>query len=284
MDRRLGKVSWGPGNPRKRTSPDNWRQPIKWNKKAELGIPFGHRPKPRVFCSSLADWLDDEVPIEWLADLLDLIRRTPCLDWLLLTKRPHLWDERIGKVVGLSCITGCDSDSPHNWAGWLASRWLNGQPPENVWLGTTVEDQARADERIPLLLQIPARTRFLSCEPLLEPLDLVCMLTGDALHADKTGRWVDWIICGGESGRNARPMQAEWVRSLRDQCEYVHGGVPFFFKQWGEYAPNWFNDSTTGKKIDGSEWMDRVGGGRAGNVLDGCQHREFPESRYENDH
>lgn len=230
MDKRYHRVSWGKGNLRKRTSAANWKEPLKWNTQA---MPLDAEGKPRrarVFCASLADWLDEEVPLQWLADLLALIQATPNLDWLLLSKRPENWKKLIERVVGLSCLTGCLHTDPHGIAGWLANRWQHGDPPANVWVGTSVEDQTRADERTPLLLQIPAKVRFLSCEPLLGPVDL-----RQAHRAPIKLPSVDWVICGGESGPGARTMHADWARSLRDQCK--EKSVPFFMKQMDKKEP-----------------------------------------------
>lgn len=206
------------------------------------------RARQRVFCASLADWLDDEVPVEWLADLLALIHRTPNLDWLLLTKRPQNWRTRMDEVVRIEIPDGAAA-VPRCTAAALAAAWLKGVAAANIWLGTTVEDQTLAEERIPVLLDIPAMVRFLSCEPLLGPVDLTTVrwnrgdgYFGDCLspHHIPHGRIEDaplihWVICGGESGPNARPMHPDWARSLRDQCRAA--GVPFFFKQWGEWCP-----------------------------------------------
>lgn len=213
-----GGANWGPGAPRRRTSPANWQQVERWNREA------AHAPhRPRVFCASLADWLDAEVPVEWRADLFDLIRRTPNLDWLLLTKRPENWLACVEAVAGLQRADGADA---------FAIAWHQGQAPANVWIGTTVEDQTRAEERIPALLSIPARVRFLSCEPLLEAVNLDFghprHRTFDSYHAE-----IHWVICGGESGPDARPMLVEWADDLRRQCETA--GVAFFMKQLGAH-------------------------------------------------
>ena len=276
---------WGKGQPRKRMSEAYWRQPLKWN---ETGICVNcgysstrtegaHRApdggwcgdhdgnggiaqtfrRPRVFCASLADWLDDEVPIEWLADLLDLIRRTPNLDWLLLSKRPENWRDRL--MAAANYLRDKTNHVLRETCQWI-SDWVQwNKPPANVWIGTTVEDQTRADERIPLLLSIPAKVRFLSCEPLLGPVTLALMYCPDCctwtaskpVNSGKDvgcfhcgtykNQWfmreqgIHWVICGGESGPGARPMHPDWARSLRDQC--VAAGVPFLFKQWGEWLP-----------------------------------------------
>jgi protein gp37 len=252
---------WGKGKPRRRTSTALWNQVRKWNRDAErrrvsalhswpAGKPL-EWSRPRVFCASLADWLDDEVPVEWLADLLQLIHETPALDWLLLTKRPE-------NFTGRTCAAsfhlsgyrdGQTSENPTAapMSAWEAVMdWSRGICPlPNVWVGTTVEDQTRADQRIPKLLEIPARVRFLSCEPLLGPVDLFAACFNDDDPEEEKIQFgrnhrglrfgVDWVIAGGESGPGARPMHPEWARSLRDQCQAA--GVPFLFKQWGEWSP-----------------------------------------------
>ncbi|MDF3059339.1 MAG: hypothetical protein K0R17_3554 [Rariglobus sp.] len=291
---------WGKGKPRKHTSVAYWREPLKWNGEAEAS---GIRRK--VFCASLADWLDAEVPIEWLAELLDLIRQTPHLDWLLLSKRPENWSVRMGEVKHY-CTTRAHLMDLYRWVG----EWMLGNPPLNVWIGTTAEDQARYDERIAHLCLIPALYRFLSMEPLLSAVDM-------QLHANLPGermlRWhrpvkgmLHWVIVGGESGPGARPMHPDWARSLRDQC--AKAGVPFFFKQWGEYLPvgqflpnhGKITGGTAAKKglklhyaggahayEDGVAFAEtpdgrltfRVGKVAAGRLLDGREWNETPEGR-----
>ena len=247
-----GGAHWGPGAPRQLTGPANWKQPLKWDEAARqrdlvsYGLAGVKYTRPRVFCASLADWLDDEVPIEWLASLLSLIKETPNLDWLLLTKRP----ENFARVLQVGCRLESDpkwgelpNDHPavklHSWIGdWT----ILGKAPMNVWIGTTVEDQTRADIRIPALLKIPAKVRFLSCEPLLGPVDLRFPMTEDEEivpfplipPAELPTNSIHWVICGGESGQHARPMHPDWAISLCDQCEAA--SVPFLFKQWGEWV------------------------------------------------
>jgi len=206
--------NWGKGAPRRRTSAANWKQPLKWNREAE-GCNLdqcdvcGDGRRPRVFCASLADWLDDEVPIAWLEDLMLLTAVTPNLDWLLLTKRPQNWQRRMNEV---DC------------------RWADGAIPSNIWVGVSVEDQQRADERIPQLLAIPARVRFLSVEPLLGPVNLAytCFNGADSFG---TLPGIHWVIVGGESGHKARKLDVAWVSSLVSQCRAA--GVPCFVKQLG---------------------------------------------------
>lgn len=233
MDKRMHKVFWGAGQPRQRTSAANWRQLLAWDKEAaRLGIRY------RVFCASLADVFDNEVPPEWRQDLMSLIARTLNLDWLLLTKR-------IGNARKML------SDASMHDAMLLTAN-DEYQPPANLWLGATICNQDEADRDIPKLLAVPAAKRFLSVEPLLGPVDLGLMCENwlDDIIADPEtgareccrlcdftgiGNDIDWVIAGGESGSNARPMHPNWVRSLRDQCQAA--GVPFLFKQWGEWRP-----------------------------------------------
>lgn len=279
-----GHETWGKGAPRSKTK--TWGDPHKWNRAAgkleqahqihlELcrqsgmtqaaaladWVSRGEQPwhRPRVFCASLADWLDDEVPIGWLIDLYDLICATPHLDWLLLTKRPENFRPRFEKLR-----------ETRTSAGW----WLDGRLeciPDNVWIGTTCEDQTRADERIPQLLEIPARVRFLSCEPLLGPVKIDHIRKGD-------NQWfpmqhIHWIIAGGESGTGARPMHPEWARSLRDQCQTA--SVPFLFKQWGEFGPA--TDHHDIRRFEDGTGIARLGKKAAGRLLDGREWNEFPK-------
>jgi protein gp37 len=235
-------INWGPGAPRRRTSEANWRKPLAWNANHEAFFKeHGHRQ--RVFCSSLADVFDNAVDPQWLGDLFELIQRTPNLDWLLLTKRIGNWKSRMQAVLDSfgsrmpptprpRSVSDEEADSM-NWV----DAWLRNDVdpiPANVWIGATICNQEEADRDIPKLLAVPAAKRFLSMEPLLGPVDLMPMFEyrGD-VHSD-TG--IDWLIVGGESGHNARPMHPDWALSLRDQCAEVN--VPYLFKQWGEWVPH----------------------------------------------
>lgn len=224
---------WGKGAPRHRTK--GWNVPLRWD--SECGVHPGYRA--RVF-PSLMDWLDDEVPIEWLADFLKLIHDTPNLDWLLLTKRPGNFEPRVREVLDL-----CNLPAPDSFYLWLRA-WIKGQSPANVWVGVSVEDQKRADERIPLLLQIPAKVRFLSVEPLLEKIDLTHCCADEAMGVEYnalTGdNWsetplpkIDWLICGGESGKDRRECGVEAICDVARQC--VAAGVPVFVKQDSAFKP-----------------------------------------------
>lgn len=304
MDHRYHKVQWGEGRPRQRTSAANWNEPVKWNRAVVLrrhqmgpggGVETVTPQRPRVFCASLADWLDEEVPIEWLADLLRLIFETPHLDWLLLTKRPENWLRRLDDVIDW-CPEEWDGDDCPAWVWWL-QKWMVDQiAPSNVWIGTTVEDQPRAAQRIPEMIEIPARVRFLSCEPLLGPVVIKPeWLTLELQTQSTCFPRIDWVIAGGESGAEARPMHPDWARSLRDQC--TAADVPFFFKQWGEWFPRdqWEgnpdlvlpddcdayvnNERTIYRKEPGNAghcvWH-KVGKKAAGRLLDGVEHNAFP--------
>jgi protein gp37 len=190
MDHRYGKVKWGPHGERVRTAPANWRKPLQWAK-AAIG-------RPRVFCASLADVFDNKAPEGARADLFGLIRQTPQLDWLLLTKRP----QNIVKML------------PADWGTGYA----------NVWLGTTCEDQKHYDMRWPVLAAVPAAVRFVSYEPAI-----------GALTLPGTGPYPDWLICGGESGTGARFMRPDWARDIMNQCAEV--GTAFFMKQMTSKKP-----------------------------------------------
>lgn len=241
-----GGTHWGPGAPRRLTSDANWRKPMKWNRDA---VTAGTRP--RVFCASLADVFDNAVDPAWRTRLFALIRATPNLDWQLLTKRPG------------------------NIAAMLPADWGTGWP--NVWLGCTVVNQVEADRDVPKLLAVPAVVRFLSVEPMLGELDLHsprCRRVGSDKFCAICLGGIHWVICGGESGPNARPMNPHWARFLRDQCKVA--GVPFLFKQWGEWsADRGLFGVVPDIGIAGLR-MFKIGKARAGRTLDGVTHDEFP--------
>ncbi len=322
---RVQGIQWGVGKPRIRTSERNWNQPKKWD--AALAVQFSVwkqlkqewkmsderlvelgfiQPKrERVFCASLADVFDNEVPPEWRRDLFELIGETPYLDWLLLTKR-------IGNATDMINASKLDDGPMEPW--------------HNLWIGATVVNQVEADRDIPKLLAVPAAKRFLSIEPMLGEIDLYLPTKvwggnrcnhcchgdrcDDSSHYDRkqcpycrgTGnkRIVDWVICGGESGPGARPMHPAWARSLRDQCAVA--GVPFFMKQWGEWKnaaapsgtpgryammsrdPNgWTHNSAVltdryPRQFNsfGSVVLERVGKKAAGRLLDGVEYNGVP--------
>lgn len=328
---------WGDKGSRVVASEAMWKLPLKWEAKAKAA---GERH--RVFCASMADVFED-----WQRDMLDakgnriyvslrgtrsweyddgskgfafekraltmsdvrarlfaLIDATPNLDWLLLTKRP----ENIAKMM-----------PAYFPGGYMAEAGAMNQeePRPNVWLGTSVENQAAAGLRIDLLLKAPAVVRFLSCEPLLGPVMLTteCLIPANEDHPNLVGYMaggddgksvleatrgealkrcgIDWVIVGGESGPNARPMHPDWARSLRDQCQAA--GVPFFFKQWGEWAPvrgydplhrsrHFCFDGPSKATPELAEYngmshanVFRFGKAAAGRLLDGREWSELPE-------
>lgn len=234
MDLRYHKVKWGAGQPRALTSVDNWKKPLRWNRAAvAAGAMSDPAKRPRIFCASLADVFDEEVPSRWRDRLWELIHACHALDWLILTKRPR------------------------NMAAMLPDDFLRPDDPlpwPHVWLGVTVEDQANL-WRAEHLVTIPAARRFLSVEPLVGPLSfclgqrnaLLCPLCqGSASDPEKPGPCpacqdsllglgIHWVIVGGESGDLARPMHPDWAARVMDECSSA--GVHFFFKQWGEWSP-----------------------------------------------
>ena len=280
MDKRFKKVTWGKGQKRILTDVANWKLPLRWDKKAStanfraLAKGFDNVSKaftpewkdkrvkfnrPKVFCASLADVFDEEVSDDWRYRLFALIQQTQNLDWLILTKRPknalRFIREYLDKIVGSKTI------------------FLN------LWIGTSVENQAAADERIPLLLQLPAAKRFLSMEPLLGPVDFY---KTSARMPVKDHPWrnapiltdIDWVIVGGESGKQARPMHPEWVRSIRDQCQAAK--VKFFFKQWGEWYPNYLLNEDRSRD-ESTMWLDKIGKEKSGRLLDDVEYNDMPE-------
>ena len=222
--KRTGYELWGNKATRRFFGESHWMRPLKWHREATAQ---GRRA--RVFCASMADVFEWGRGLsEYRARLFALIGQTPNLDWLLLTKRPHLI-ERL--------------------TPW-GDAW-----PENVWIGMTAENQRFLDKRVISLLNIPARFRFLSCEPLLGEVNIRDYAEG-----------IDWLIAGGESGGKARKTDPEWFRSLRNQCQ-AHG-IAFHFKQWGDWIP-----------IEGpcrETQFQRVGKKKAGRTLDGTTWDELP--------
>jgi protein gp37 len=267
-----------------------------------LCIPLTWRKPRRVFVNSMSDLFHKEVPFEFIDKVFAVMALTPQHTYQVLTKRPERAAEYMNYIdsagfcaaarVQAACEfwqLRCTKDYPWSVVYDFALNKLARWPLPNVWLGTSVED-GRVRQRIDELRRIPAAIRFLSCEPLIGPLD----------DLDLTG--IHWVIVGGESGPGARPMHPDWARSLRDQC--TSAGVPFFFKQWGEWRPmsatcigcgddgwvaptpearyvyeNGFSKSPKTLKSEGFAYMVKVGKKRAGRMLDGRTWDEFPEAR-----
>jgi protein gp37 len=274
---------------------DRLDQPLRWRK-----------PR-RIFVNSLSDLFHEDVPDAFIDRVFAVMGLAYQHTLQVLTKRA----ERMLAYVTAYEISG------ETWDFFNSPRVEF--PPKNVWLGVSVENQHFADERIPLLLQTPAAVRFISAEPLLGATNLAEWLFGDcqdcgtaaaacdglrrvhrACCPDCRHRRLDWVIAGGESGPGARPMHPDWARSIRDQC--VAAGVPFFFKQWGEWTPGvnvernrgtvetatWFNDHwLRGREnlagndghVDDEPDLYRVGKKAAGGLLDGRTWDEFPAVR-----
>ncbi|MCP4934806.1 MAG: phage Gp37/Gp68 family protein, partial [bacterium] len=203
--------NWGPGAPRRLFAPSYYSRPARWQKQA--GAFYDEHARCRTVFPSLCDPFDKAVDPAWRGNFWNIILDTPDLIWLLLTKRPQ------------------------NIKKYLPGDWGDGYP--NVWLGTTAENQEELNRRVHHLQMVKAVVHFLSCEPLLGPLDTY---RGgfDILRYLKSPQGkkyypINWVIAGGESGHHARPSHPDWFRSLRDQCK--EAGVPFLFKQWGEWLP-----------------------------------------------
>lgn len=264
MSKRLaGRCGYDHDKPFKVTlHPERMEEPLKWKKAS------------KIFVCSMGDLFHDEVPFEFIARVFARMQNTRQHTFIVLTKRP----ERMAEFI---MRTG------HKDA------WLREFP--HIWLGVTAENQKRADERIPILLNIPAAVRFVSVEPMLEPVYLDkdgyslltchqnCNEETEAVclsyeNSDKCFHGIDWVICGGESGPGARPMHPDWVRSLRNQCTAAN--VPFFFKQWGEWTsvyPQGLSLAHRKMSYQHNQTFYRVGKKNAGRELDGQIWDQYPE-------
>lgn len=271
--------------------PEKLDQPIRWT-----------RPR-RIFVNSMSDLFHEQVPDDFIDKVFAVIALSPQHTFQILTKRPKRMMEYLNtpnrdEIIGWEAHKLYESiGGNYKYVSSLVTRsgtisnvslqeHPNAWPLPNVWLGVSVENQRAADERIPLLLQTPAAVRFLSCEPLLGPVLLTGV--GKKCYGCVAGVphrcrniLVDWVIVGGESGPGARPMHPDWVRSIRDQC--VAAEVPFFFKQWGEWAQiHELRCNEPG--IKGKLWYNfdpdtsvcRIGKKAAGRELDGRTWDEMP--------
>ncbi len=208
-----GWAVWGGGQPRHRTRDENWKKPLRWNREAEE-----KRTRYRVFSSSLSDVFDAEVPKEWRYDLFDLIRSTPNLDWLLLTKRPALMRDYLNS--------------------------LPGAPWPNIWALVSAGCQKTANSFVPILLETKAVVRGVSCEPILE-----CVDFSEWMRPGRLGERIDWIIVGDESGHHSRASNHQWYRQIRRQCR--ENGVAFFLKQFCDSRGH----KTETPELDGQRWI-----------------------------
>ena len=280
-----------------------WNGQVRFNEQW-LDQPLRWKRSRRIFVCAHGDLFHESIPDAWIDRVFAVMALCPQHTFQILTKRSWRMREYCGDIEGSYNIAtaildllidrkidGKITDESNPLADERADDdpALKKWPLPNVWLGVSAEDQARADERIPDLLAIPAAVRFVSAEPLLSALDLVPYLSphfqSESADFPKLGE-LDWVIAGGESGPSARPMHPDWARSIRDQCQDAR--VPFFFKQWGQWAPwdddNWslpdgWDDVEAHDKaitIDGVEFLS-VGKRRAGRLLDGREWREFPK-------
>lgn len=292
---------------------------------SELGVPYTWRKPRRVFVCSMSDLFHNHVPHNAVCEILATVYECQQHTFQVLTKRPvrmcqFFERDDLRKGIAATAWTRFAARHPEGAETLpyddvledVCANW----PLPNLWIGTSVEDQQTADHRIPELLKCPAAVRFLSCEPLLGPVDLdapwhghtvadptVCQWCGGYLDLSRSHDCydpkpgIDWVIVGGESGPGARPMHPAWVRSIRDQCR--EAGVPFFFKQWGDWFPRdqWESnpelvlpdDDQSYFSIDHSRVhcfddgfgdmtvMHRVGKKASGRILDGREWNEFPE-------
>lgn len=254
-----------------------------------LGLPLSWSRPRRIFVNAQSDLFHADVPNEFIARVWAVMATAGQHTFQILTKRPGRMRSLLSNEV-----FECEVDA---FARELGFEGYFGLPLPNVWLGVSVEDQKRADLRIPQLLATPAAVRFLSCEPLLGPVDLVQSINQEPLaayHFEPGG--IDWVIVGGESGPGARPMHPDWVRQLRETC--TRSEVAFHFKQWGEWAPVGTAENPSegnGRRLkyerrcltpDGGEagpwqhgrFVERVGKKAAGRELDGRTWDEFPQA------
>jgi len=230
-----------------RCHPERLEQPLRWRKPC------------RIFVNSMSDLFHENIPRDFILDIFRVMETAQRHTFQILTKRPQsmvVWVKHRSEV------------NPHRC------------PAPNVWLGVSVEDQETADERIPLLLQTPAAVRWVSYEPALEPLDFnerwFAHQRADGGHVVDA---INWMVAGGESGPHARPAHPDWFRGVRDQCQAA--GVPFFFKQWGEWRSAGMSSETerlypSRHVFQDGQVMIRFGRRIAGRLLDGVEWNEFP--------
>ena len=277
-------------------------QGARWNGEVrllmdKLGEPLRWTKPRMVFVNSMSDLFHPAVPDEFIDRVFAVMAQSPRHTFQILTKRPERMRDYLSWEFRGASI---DQASKGRVDPMLALSKQFVLP--NVWLGVTVENQQAADDRIPLLLQCPAAVRWISVEPMLGEIDLRWIAAWDGMATKPRSetetvvtdrfdglRCIDWVVCGGESGKNARPMHPDWARSLRDQCAVA--GVPFLFKQWGEWAPappdagkSWEAFRARGGRDSyfwpGGAVMELVGKKRAGRLLDGVLHDGFPGGRH----
>lgn len=240
-------------------------------RESELEKIYRWKKPRRIFVQSMGDLFHEDISFEIVEEIFSIMKEAERHTFMVLTKRP---------------------DRMYQFLDWYLERssdesvGLKHEMPSNIWLGVTAENQAMANKRIPILLQIPAEKRFVSVEPMLGKVNLGFWVQAE--HPDNEGygvntiKCLDWVICGGETGPKARPMHPDWAEDLKDQCQ--DAGVPFFFKSWGEWVPvHITKDSDFGQVISDTENPDsksgvaKVGKKKAGRLLDGREWNEMPE-------
>lgn len=255
MNIRMGGPEYKPGADGFRLDEKILEQPLKWK-----------RPR-RIFVCSMTDLCHEMINDNFIARTFEVMLSARQHTFQVLTKRAGRMAIMIRKMMFYG-------------------------PPSHIWLGVSVEDQKTADERIQILLETPAAVRWISAEPLLAPIDLLDYLPIFPLKMPKENMppSIDWVVVGGESGPRARPMHPDWARSIRDQCQMA--GVPFFFKQWGEWipsdeVPSSYADTYSSKRhgsrnqcrVVGDMLLVKAGKKAAGRILDGKTWDEYPKNK-----
>lgn len=260
-----------------------WTGEIRLDEKA-LALPLSWRAPRRIFVNSMSDLFHEKVSRRTIAAVFGVMALCGQHTFQILTKRPERFSGLLENLDAERCVAEAFQTIGAHATCQMSHEW----PLPNVWLGVSCEDQEAADKRIPPLLEAPAAVRWASCEPLLGPLHLhaswMPAYTGAfriwGVTSETLGPRLHWVVCGGESGPGARPMHPDWACSLRDQCSA--NGVPFFFKQWGEWIPVF--GQRHGLKIHQHfEFPDglvvgRVGKKAAGRLLDGREWNQYPET------
>jgi protein gp37 len=247
----------GKGTPNERREP-HWTGEVRLIEK-HLEDPIRWKEPQKIFVNSMSDLFHPGVNAEWLAEIFGIMARAPQHTYQILTKRP----ERMLDVL----TRGVNRDIVELFSKKYTRTWL----PSNWWFGVSIEDQDSANHRLPILAECPAAVRFVSYEPAIGPVDFVAAMGADPILVSA----FDWIICGGESGPNARPMHPDWARIARNQCSAA--GVPFFFKQWGEFLPRDQQSRTLEAAPNAQHEFHRIGKKGSGAVLDGVEWKEFPQ-------
>lgn len=248
-------------------------KPTKWNgetffAESQINKPLKRKKPTKYFVCSMGDLFHKSVSFQDVTGIIEIIEKCKQHTFQILTKRPERMKEYFDLLLN----------------GALDYTKLAALPIKNLWLGVTAENQEQAENRIPVLLQIPAKVHFVSIEPMLSFIDLMPAIfyefEGWKLGIENPPK-IDWVICGGESGHKARLINPGWVETLRDQCKKLR--IPFFFKQWGEHLPimdpSELKKYPLSKLVEKHEWQTvfaKIGKKKAGSLLDGKEYNEMP--------